>query len=739
MAEYSLPQGFEDELKQFERTTLDYLSGSLDNARFKPVRVPWGIYEQRESGRFMARVRLSGGDISPDQLKAVSNIALKYSGRPLHLTTRGDIQLHNIDIKDIPAVLISLAKSGLSTRGGGGNTVRNITADWMAGFAEDEVFDVSPYAGALTTRLIAENDSWSLPRKYKIAFSGSAADRAYATVSDLGFIAVKNSAGEPGFKVFAAGGMGRKPSPGILLHDYIPLCGVYDIAKAIKNLFNKYGNRKNRHAARLRFLLEKEGLEGFLGKYSAELELVKNEKYAPLEIKETVVTGRYLELPQFLGDLDTEEALLIAAKASAFGDKSLRITPLQNVIIKNIPHMLFAKTEDELKRLNILKLPSPVVDNAVACAGASTCRLGICLSRGLLASIKDSLKGKRAELNPVADIKIKISGCPNSCGQHPVADLGFYGVVKRKGDSVLPAYAVVAGADISPEGSTLAGQIAVIPAKAAAQFVREVLLEAAASRNDGESFYAYYKRAGAEKIRAIAAKHAQVPDPAAAPEFYTDWGADRRFSVAEKLEGECSAGLFDLIELDFKESEAALNAGLDGVNVSENFRRAVASASRALLITKGIEAANDAEAVLLFKDNFIGTHLPQSAVTPVNKYLTGGIIDPVQAEKLLGDVRELYSKMDDSLRLPRNEAAPAAAENIEKIEKRDFRGVKCPLNFVKAKLVLEALAPGALLEILLDDGEPIENVPASLESEGNTIIKKQAFGNYWSITVKKSG
>jgi sulfite reductase (ferredoxin) len=736
MSEYKLPEGFSEELKQFENLTVDYINHRIDTARYKPVRVPWGIYEQRETGRFMVRVRLSGGDISPQQLKGLAEISKFYSDKPLHLTTRGDIQLHNLAIANVPYVLEKLAELGLSSRGGGGNTVRNITADWLAGYAEDEVFDVSPYAGILTTLLIAENDSWGLPRKYKIAFSGSGADRAYATVSDLGFIAVKNQAGENGFRVFAAGGMGRKPSAGMLLHEFINVPEIYFVAKAIKNLFNKYGNRKNRHAARLRFLLEREGKESFTKKYLAELYEVKKTITPPVEITTKKSTGKYIEIPQFLGDLDAEEALKIAAAAEKYGESSLRITPFQNVLIKNIDPEDLAGLRDSLEKTNILKKARPVIDGAIACAGASTCRLGICLSRGVLSAISAALSGGESGLKKVADVKLKISGCPNSCGQHPVADIGLFGVVKRHGDNPLPAYNIVAGAFLGPDGSRLAEHIGIIPARAVPQFIKEALLETAEYREKGESFSAYFERFGREKFKGLAAKFSAVPEISESSEYYYDWGAEKQFSATEKLEGECSAGLFDLIELDFKESEASLKAALAGENISGNLKKAVASASRALLITKGIEAGNDAEAVLAFKDNFLGKHIPNSGAAPVNKYLTGSSIGTIEAQNLLISVKELYLKMDDSLRLPEQTTVENAAETV-KTEKRDFRGVKCPLNFVKTKLALEPLKAGDLLEILLDDGEPIENVPASLIGEGHKIIEKTKEEGHWKVRIQK--
>ena len=226
----------------------------------------------------MVRIRCAGSVITPEQLKKVAEISNIHGASYIHLTTRQEVQFHYVLLDSLVPVIRELKTVGLSPRGGGGNTVRNIMAQEDAGIAEDEAFDVSPYAIALTSRFVAEPDSWNLPRKYKHAFSGSSEDRGYATIHDVGFIA-KIKDGQKGFKVYMAGGLGAKPQLAIVAHDFIPESEVYNVSKAAKNLFHKTGNRKNKHAARMRIVLKKLGEEEFLKQYNEELKAVKKENY----------------------------------------------------------------------------------------------------------------------------------------------------------------------------------------------------------------------------------------------------------------------------------------------------------------------------------------------------------------------------------------------------------------------------------------------------------------------------
>ena len=257
---YAIPVSLKTDIEAFSKHVSDYRNGEIEAVKFKAIRVPMGIYEQRQNGTFMVRIRCAAGAISPKQLKAVALLAQQEGAEPIHITTRQELQLHNVTLEQAPGILEQLYQLGLSTRGGGGNTVRNIMASDDAGVAKDEVFDVTPYALALTNALIAEPDSLSLPRKYKIAFAGNDADNANATFNDLGFIATTRN-GVKGFKVFIGGGLGSKPTAGFKLSDFIPATDLLYVGEAVKVLFSEHGNRRNRHKARIRYIFYKLGEE----------------------------------------------------------------------------------------------------------------------------------------------------------------------------------------------------------------------------------------------------------------------------------------------------------------------------------------------------------------------------------------------------------------------------------------------------------------------------------------------
>jgi len=238
---YTLPSTLSEDIKYFGSLVDEFLDGTLEPVKFKATRVPMGIYEQRKDGTYMVRIRCAGGFITPLQLKKIAEIAYKHKSNLLHITTRQEIQIQNLELRETLAILQNLKEVGLSSKGGGGNTVRNIMVSIDSGIAHDEVFDVTPYAFNLTSKLIAESDSFTLPRKLKIAFSNSEKDTAYAAFNDLGFVA-KIKDGKRGFKVYLGGSLASKPMVGYELFDFAPEEELFYIADAAKKLFSRYGN-----------------------------------------------------------------------------------------------------------------------------------------------------------------------------------------------------------------------------------------------------------------------------------------------------------------------------------------------------------------------------------------------------------------------------------------------------------------------------------------------------------------
>ena len=569
---YDIPATLSDEINELEAFVRRYLEGNTDAEVLKVRRVPFGCYEQRENGTYMLRIRCPGGALTPRQLRTIAVLSKTHGRNSIHITTRQEFQIHNLKLMDVVPIVRELLSVGLATRGGGGNTVRNIIVSPDAGISADEVFDPSPYVFALTSRLIAEPNSWTLPRKFKIAFSNSDSDSAYAQFNDLGFIASLKQ-GEPGFRVYVAGGMGARPEVGHALHEFIPADDVYNVAEAAKRLFAKYGNRKDKHTARLRFLWKELGEERFRELYEEELHQLRGEGVGALDLSEPRTHAaslafsanadhssafqfwkkRYVVaqhqtglcsilIPVFLGNLKNDDAITLALFLEPFGEDTLRATLEQNLRLRNIPEEYLGNVYAVVRRISDLSSAPALLAHEKACAGADTCRLGICLSQGALRAVKDKLIGSGLDLDQISDFKLNLSGCPNTCGQHMIANLGFYGKVGRHGDRMVPAYGVVAGAVVGAGEARLARNMGQINSRAIPSFIEDILKIWIQKKARFSSFAAYIDSEGAHDIHAICERHRAVPNSELDDAHFVDWDAKQAFSLAGRRPGECSAG-----------------------------------------------------------------------------------------------------------------------------------------------------------------------------------------------------
>lgn len=781
---YEIPQTLKVEIDDFKEQIKGYASGRVTPAELKVRRVPFGVYEQRTRGRYMVRVRCAAGIVTPSQLRRVAEVSRRYGLGNLHITTRQEIQIHDVLLDDLVSVIRSLAEVGLSTRGGGGNTVRNITAPWNAGIASEEPFDVTPFAVGLTSALIARNDSWLLPRKYKIAFSSGSGDTSFATVNDLGFIA-REVGGVRGFRVFVAGGMGRNSEPAHLLHDFVPASEVFVVAEAIKRLFSKYGNRKNKHAARLRFLWKILGHEQFIELYEQEKAGVLTENIPEFSIRE-ILNGplvpanvtikvdqsdafelwrkRYvhaqkqegafsIRIPLLFGTIDADKITALAGFLENFGDNTIRFTHDQNIVLRNIRRDYLGNVFEVVQSISGLAHDTPLFGNAVACAGASTCQLGLCRSRGALDAIISELKKTGVDLDVLGDFRLHISGCSNSCGQHKAADLGFFGKVGRKDQHSYPVYSIVTGARFATDGTTkLSETVDDINARDLPKLVIAVIIQFIGRHMKPDSFSDWCEKEGNGFIRELCTRYRDIPDFKTDESYYRDWGDEEYFSLAGKGTGECSAGLFDLIEFDLARlRQVRESILLKGPSASQVYALALVSA-RALLITKGAEAKSDSDVFDLFKKLFIEEGL--ISVTfggVVDKGISGDIGGLLRlyhkVEELSEAVEAIYVGMDNSLQfkpvVKNDPPGPVELEKIVSVAKpavdleKDLRGVGCPMNFVKTKLALSGMKTGQVLEVLLDDGAPIDNVPRSVAAEGHAILSQEKSGPFWRVAIRK--
>ncbi|MDR2905390.1 MAG: sulfurtransferase TusA family protein [Helicobacteraceae bacterium] len=752
---YRLTKSVSADLAAFKARFAEFQGGKIDADAFKTYRVPFGIYEQREKNTYMVRVKLSGGSIAPSQLAALATIADRYANAVLHVTTRGGLQLHYVKIDDLAAVLDALHKAGLTGRGGGGNTARNITADPLAGIAADEVFDVSPYADALTEKMFDQKDSYNLPRKFKITFSGSDADRGYAALADVGFIAVLRGA-DRGFKVFIGGGMGAKSAIGRLFADFIPANEAFLYAQAIKEVFNERGNRRNKHNARLRFLVEELGFEEFKTlaiekiaevrsrggwevdvDFSAKLPAIADRVGNlpnDLWFRRYVIAERQAgcfcaKVPLFLGDISAKSALKLAELLIKIAEDRdvLRFACDQNLYLRSLTAAELNVIAAAAKEISPLAEKPAIIGDSVVCAGAATCQLGITVPRGAIAAVEKALVKANVDLDALQGFKIRMSGCPNSCGRHLTADLGFFGKVARLGGVAYPAYNIVAGARIGGESTAFARKIGEIGAFRLPEFCAELLGYWVAIKADFAEFADWIDNGGEKFIADLAVKYAEIPAFEEDKNPYYDFGAKEVFSTANRGAGECSAGMYDLIEADKK----ALLAALSG----EDYAQIRLLSARMLLVARGEEARDEAGVLVAFKRAFIDAGLVDRRF----ESLLSGAAD-ARAKELARAVIDLYGSMDNTLRFNAAQTLFNATNRVEKTEEikfKDYRGVACPMNFVKTKMDLSQMKSGEILEILLDDGAPIDNVPKSVKAEGHTIEKTDREGDFWRVRIRK--
>ncbi|HCL57138.1 MAG TPA: sulfite reductase subunit beta (hemoprotein) [Spirochaetia bacterium] len=783
MKGYKLPENLESEINELEKMIDGFLKGAVDPLSLKVFRVPFGIYEQRKTGTYMVRIRCAAGFITPFQLKKTAELSKEFGKNTLHLTTRQEIQIHDVDLKDIVFILRELKKTGLSSRGGGGNTVRNITASPESGIDPEEVFDVAPYAYSLTTRFLAEEDSWKLPRKYKIAFSHNEKDTSFASVTDLGFIAeIKD--GQKGFQTYIAGGMGAKSEPGNRIYDFLPEKDVYYISRALKNIFNQYGNRKNRSKARIRFLYEKLGEKEFKRLLEDEMEKLKKTEmplkisFDPsIEIKRERINNpqkydvnsfeiwkkRFVKkqnnslysivVPVFLGDISNQKVLELSDLLSYFGEDTIRLTHNQNILLRNIPEESLSEVFSFLdEKIEDSRLPS-FYGNIVSCAGASTCQLGICFSQDAARAVRKKLLKINLDLEPVKDIRFHISGCPNSCGQHLIGDIGFIGGAARKGEKVYPSYKIVLGAFLG-EGRTRFGKIyGEVSARDLPRFVSDFFSCFIQEKKENEKIYGWMERGGeiwvSEKLKE---DYSDIPDFDEDKNYYYDWGSEEIFTIFKRGKGECSAGLFDFIERDEKNIENVMKKLENEKDIEkrgvELYHLAYYS-SRMLLITRGVEASTDKKVFEEFENYFMKTGLIPSGFEKIirsafnndKKFLPE---DEKKVFELAEEVKKLYQSMDDSLNFPLNEnkdkkIIQSIAEEKQVNLFKDLRGVACPMNFVKTKMELSKMRNGEILEIWLDEGAPIENVPRSVTEEGHKILVQEKKEDCWKVVIQKGG
>lgn len=822
---YRIPSTLNGDLDYTQSLIDQFKAGEIQAGQLKSNRVPMGIYEQRKNQHYMLRLRCAGGLVTPEQLAKIAFVGHQLSTSHLHVTTRQEIQIHNVDIEDAIPALKKLEKVGISSAGGGGNTVRNMMVDDRSGLTADEEFDVYPYVEELTSRLIAEKDSFTMPRKYKVAIDTSVATANYSYIADLGLQArIKD--GQRGFRVLIAGSAASNAHTGWEVFDFLPEKDLYRAAKALKNWFHKYGNRRNRHKARMRYVFYKYGTEEAKRLYLEEFEELKKDgsidfeapalplehhkpNFPPLKAptdfetwkrryahKQTNAEGLkenlwYAYIPLRHGNNSTDFFAEVAEYLGNYGNDVIRFTKKEQIQVRNIPEEYLTNIYAFFKKLGVYQIDYPVVvTNLTCCTGADTCRLGICLPKGAIDGIAKQLLNSDLNLDAIPDFELRMNGCTNICALATWGDLGFSGRVGRVGDDPYPAYTIWLPVKGKHEIDLQQGYIA---AKKIPAFVEDYLRDVIAEQANYADYYDYVAKRGVNIVKELIAKYKEVAPYSEEPDTFFDFGDDEKFSLIKYGKAECSAGLFDIIEIDQdtireKRKEVELLMGntpqgvpadlqSDGKQATSKIEKLlhdiVFSENRMLLVTRGLDPRTDEDVYNGFEKEFIAAGIiPQKFKVLTDKARNNeSLIEQKPLIDELADLlNDLYQNMDDSLQFKltaektpveqvaeeknAEEKAPAeqvaeekapvekasAAEETETIVpdvKKDFRGVMCPMNFVKTKIALTPMQSGQILEILLDDGAPIENVPGSVKNEGHTILSTEKVENYWKVLIKK--
>ncbi len=442
-AEQEDVDAFVDMLERFE-------NGDITPDEWRAFRLINGTYGQRQEGVYMIRVKLPQGMATAAQLRALADITEKWAGSGAgHITTRQNIQLHFVKEKDAELALQTAADAGLTSREACGNSVRNITGCPFAGVSAHEPFDVSPYAEAVTRHLLRGPFSSALPRKFKIAFGGCCGyDDVQAQINDLGFLATTDAAGTPGFKVYMGGGLSTLRKAAILVHEFLPATQVLEVSEALVRTFHRIGNRKDKHKARLKWAIQKLGTPAFLAEYQKDLEAVRAEGGRPLALapaprpRAVPVAGTPVEpLPEFAafqktnvrpqkqagysaviarvpkGDLSPAQFRALAELVVKYGDGELRTTNEQNLVLRFVPTWRVPELHRELTAIGLGQAGAMSMADVLSCPGASSCKIAVTNSKALGASLTEFLDGRPDLVEQVPGLDIKMSGCPNGCGQ----------------------------------------------------------------------------------------------------------------------------------------------------------------------------------------------------------------------------------------------------------------------------------------------------------------------------------
>ncbi|HXI00362.1 MAG TPA: HEPN domain-containing protein [Sphingobacteriaceae bacterium] len=634
----------EKDIIDLEKKIKAFREGKIHDEKFRSLRLARGIYGQRQPGVQMIRIKLPFGKVTFKQLLRIADISDEYASRNLHLTTRQDIQIHFVSLDRTPELWAKLEQDDITLREACGNTVRNVTSSPTSGIDPNEPFDVSPYAQATFEYFLRNPICQEMGRKFKISFSATDEDTAFSYIHDLGFIPkVKLVDGEEqrGFKVMLGGGLGAQPLIASAVHEFLHEDQLIPYTEAVIRVFDRYGERNNRNKARLKYLIQKLGLEEVLRLIDEERTALKSKSYkinrdtVPLpqppevlnlpvkelqdeanyeawfktnvfEQKQEGFYGVFIKVP--VGDIPTDQARLFVDSIRGLVADEIRITQNQGMLLKFARKEALPLLYTRLKDLSFANLGFDSVADVTTCPGTDTCNLGISNSTELSRVLENLVYEEYPNLVFNRDIKIKISGCMNSCGQHGLAHIGFHGSSMKVAGKVLPANQVLLGGGTFGNGVGRAGEkIVKVPAKRTTDVLRVVLNSYQENALPAEEFNTYYDRKGKDYFYHLIKPLADLTN--LTDDDFRDWGHEETYVTAIGV-GECAGVMIDLVATLVFEAEEKLGWARETF-IEQRYADSIyhsysvfISAAKALLLDKGVNSSTQVGVIREFNTHY---------------------------------------------------------------------------------------------------------------------------------------
>jgi len=565
------PEVIGAEVDKFETAVNEYIAGDLEEETFRVVRLTNGIYGQRQGGHNqMVRIKVPHGRLTADQLDVLGDIASEFSRGWGHITTRQNIQFHFVPLERVVGCMRSLALVGMTTREACGDTVRNVVGCHLAGACPYEVLDISGWAQATTEMFLRNPIAQRLPRKFKINFSGCAIDCGQAMFNDVGVVGVNrprpDGTLEPGFRILIAGGLGANPHEALALEEFTSREDVMPTLEAILRTFDRFGNRDNKLRARMKWLLDTMGIDELRQRILKERKFLRASTTYQRGIPDTVqkmgdepagmstasdptplgavpvsilafdpykrweqanvvrgivrgTVSAYAHSP--LGDITTEQFHGLAEIVRDF-EADVRVTNRQNLVLRELREEQLPELYERLRTLDMHRPGAELARDVVSCPGADTCNLAVTQSRGLASDIGQALE--EAGLADVPGVRINISGCTNSCGQHHISDIGFFGLERRAHGKSAPGYQMLLGGRLGGMEVEFGAKASKLPAKKASEAVVRVVGRYARERQAGETFASWLDRSGGAAGVGTELKDLDVFEtPDERPDLYVDF------------------------------------------------------------------------------------------------------------------------------------------------------------------------------------------------------------------------